>query len=94
MKSDTILHPFRYYNTKTRAFWGNCLASEDCKIHQIACPKFLKWLLTLENYNTKYTYCITGTSITVFHEFFFSDKIAVGPDSFCHHCKCVLFAQS
>ena len=70
MKYDVMLHHLWFYSSKSRAFRVNYLGSEYCKIHQLACPKFLKWLGILENYNTKYTYCISGTHLTVFRDLF------------------------
>ena len=93
MKYDAMLHFFRFYSSKSRAFWVKYLGSEWCKIHQIAGLKFRKRMVTLENYNNAYAYCISGTFVSVFRDLFdrstlicsIFHKIAEGPDSFCHH---------
>ena len=64
-----MLHNVRFYSSKSKAFWVKYLGSDYCKIYQLACPKFLKWLLTLEKYNNKQNY-ISDTKITIFHDLF------------------------
>ena len=58
-----LLH-FRFNRGKSRAFWVKYVGADYCKIPYLACPQFLKWLLTLETIIINYTYCISGTNIT------------------------------
>ena len=89
-----MLDHFRFYSSKSSPFRVKYLGSDYCEIDEFAYRKFQKGMLRLETTKV-FIHIVFRYKLTVFRDSFgrftlvcsFFDKIAEGPDSFCHHCR-------